>query len=194
MTTYYKTFRAGRIGPHSGVKWPKRIGAWVAVEGPLALCENGIHVARGEAELVDWLSDEVYEVEVRGERIDSDSKACVRECRLVRRVETLNDRTLRLFAADCAERALSRVASPDPRSVEAVRVARLFAEGGATESELAAAGDAAWAAAWDAAGDAAWAAAGDAAWAAAWDAAGDAEREWQAQRLRYYINGEKEDA
>jgi hypothetical protein len=171
VTTLYKTFSEGRIGPHSRKEWPKRIGAWVEVEGPLVVCENGIHVARGEVELLEWLAPEVYEVEVRGERIDADEKACVRACRLVRRVDALNDRTLRLFAADCAERALAHVESPDSRSLAAVQAARGFAEGRISRVEL----DAAWAAAW----------------AATWAAARAAEREWQAERLRYYINGEE---
>lgn len=35
MTRYYKSFKPGRIGPYSNKKWPKRIGAWVRVEGEL---------------------------------------------------------------------------------------------------------------------------------------------------------------
>jgi hypothetical protein len=124
----------------------------------------------------------------------------------------LTDAELRLFACDCASRALKRTAKAtgkpsDPRSLEAVKVARRFARGRATIQELNAARDAAWAAraaAWDEAWDAAWAAAGAAAWAAraaAWDAAraaaGDAARDaawaardaaWDAERksqIRY---------
>lgn len=180
---YYKSFREGRIGPYSKQKWPKRIGAWVKVEGPLEVCKNGIHVARGEKELlVHWLSGpEVYEVEVRGDRIDAEDKACVRECRLVRRV--LDERSLRLFAADCAESALSVANVTDERSWDAVRVARLFAVGAASNADLAAAW-AAWAAG----------AAGAAAWAAAWDAAraaGAAVWDRQAALMRWYIDGEQ---
>ena len=90
-------------------------------------------------------------------------------------VRLMDARTQRIFACDCADRALARIASPDPRSIEAVRVARLYADGKATNAELAAAWDAAGAAA----GAAAWAAAWDAAWAAAWAA----ETEWQIARL-----------
>ena len=119
----------------------------------------------------------------------------------------MDDRQRRLFACDCAESVLPL--ANDPRSTDAVRVARLYAYGMATEAELAAAwaaaSDAAGAAAWDAAWDAAraaaraaawdaaraaaraaaWAAAWDAAaWAAAWDAASDAARDaaWDAAR------------
>jgi hypothetical protein len=99
----------------------------------------------------------------------------------------------RHYAVDCAERVAHLLT--DDRSREALRVARRYAMGQATEEELAAArkaADAAWEAAyaaWDAA-DAARAAArkaADAAWAAAGAAlaaAGAAEKAWQAARLR----------
>ena len=96
----------------------------------------------------------------------------------------------RHFAVDCAERVRHLIT--DPRSLNALVIARHHAMGEATDAELAAAWDAAWdaakAAAWDAAwyaaeaaaGNAAWyaaeAAAGNAAKAAAWDAAWDAAK------------------
>jgi hypothetical protein len=69
---------------------------------------------------------------------------------VVLRGECLDDRTLRLFAAWCAEQALELVGESerDPRSVAAVAAARAFAEGKITERELAAARDAAMSAAW----------------------------------------------
>jgi hypothetical protein len=93
------------------------------------------------------------------------------------------DRIARLYACDCAERALQRERErgrePAAASWAAVEVARRFAFGTASESERHAAGAAARDA-WAAASDAAWADASDAARAAAWAA----EREWQTQRLR----------
>jgi len=81
----------------------------------------------------------------------------------------LDEREQRLWGCDCAERALLRERDagrePDPRSWEAVRVSRLYADGEATLEELDAAWSA-WHAAWDA--DAAARAAAD---AAAWVAA-----------------------
>ena len=82
----------------------------------------------------------------------------------------MTDRDLRLFAVWCVREALKLV-DPDPRSVEACNVAERFANGNATDEELAAA----WAAAWDATRAAARAAARDAARAAAWAAAWDAQ-------------------
>ena len=94
----------------------------------------------------------------------------------------LDPTKLRLFACDCAEQALpiyEKDYPDDKRPRKAVETARLFAEGKATQKELAAA----WAAAVAAAVAAAWAAAV----AAAWAAAGAAAWAYQAARLRMYF-------
>ena len=105
-----------------------------------------------------------------------------------------HDREIRLFSIACARRVQHLMA--DKRSLGALDVAERFADGLATQSELAAAKAAAkvasraatrtasraaaWAAAWAASRAAAWAAsraaARDAAWAAARDASWDAAR------------------
>ncbi|HET8694997.1 MAG TPA: hypothetical protein VFM33_10055 [Aquabacterium sp.] len=84
----------------------------------------------------------------------------------------------RHFAVDCAESV--RHLMKDQRSLDALDVARLHANGQATDEELVAAWAATWdvtkaeatrGAAWNAAWDAAWDAARGAAWGAAWGAA-----------------------
>ena len=90
---------------------------------------------------------------------------------VVLRNDWIDDRTMRLFAVWCARQALALVVNPDPRSVAACDVAERYANGQATDKELAAARDAAWDAARDAARDAAMAAAWDASRAAVWAAA-----------------------
>ena len=80
----------------------------------------------------------------------------------------LDDKTLRLFACFCARQIWPLLG--DERSRNAVLVAEKFADGDATEDDLAAA----LSAAWDAARAAAW----DAARAAAWDAARNAQAKW----------------
>ncbi len=88
------------------------------------------------------------------------------------------DRDSRLFAVWCARQVQHLMI--DERSINALDVAERFANGNATQEELAAARDAAWAAArasaWAAARGAAWDAARDAAWASARDAARHAAR------------------
>ena len=98
----------------------------------------------------------------------------------------LPDRELRLFAVRCA-RSVQHLMK-DARSGAAIDGAERYANGMATDAELAAASAAesaaASAAAWAAAWSAASAAASAAAWAAAWSAARDAARDaaWAAAR------------
>ena len=161
-------------------------GEWVKVEGELIPCQRGIHLCR-EQDLVEWLGPEIWAADYRGnDFIVHENKVVVREARIVRRYENWNDCTARLIACDFAEKVV-HLCGDDPRPAEAIRVARLFAYGQATQEELAAARDAAWdaarVAARDAAWDAAWVAARDAARAAARDAARDEMRQWQTEQL-----------
>ena len=103
------------------------------------------------------------------------------------RAVTGHDKEIRLFAVWCARQVQYMMA--DQRSVNALDVAERFANGDATEEELAAARAAAWDAAWDAARDAARYAARDAASAAAWVVARDAARDaaWAAARAAAWV-------
>ena len=159
-------------------------GEWMPeVQGDLTLCANGYHVTDID-HLLDWLNATIYEAEPSKEMLKGDDKVVCRSVRLLRKLHW-DDRIARLFACDCAEHVLSiyeKNYPDDKRPRHAIEVARLFADGKANDSELAAA--------WDAAR----AAASDAAWAAAWDAARDAaraaEHKWQAKRLMQYLEGE----
>ncbi len=141
-------------------------GKWFKVKGELEPCDNGLHLCRSQ-DLVQWCGPELYVAEYKGRLVECDDKVVVRQARLLERVASWNERITRLFACDCAERALGLVECPDERSIAAVGVTRRFADGLATHEEL----NAARAAASDAASDAARAAARDAASDAAWNAA-----------------------
>ncbi len=105
------------------------------------------------------------------------------------------DNEIRLFAVWCARQVQHLMT--DSRSIAAIAVAERFANGEASQEDLAAARDAARAAARAAARDAARAAARAAArdaaraaaWAAAWAAARDAAWDAQEQRLRKMLAG-----
>jgi hypothetical protein len=179
-------------------RWPEP-GEWLEVEGDLIPCEHGIHLCRRPSDLLGWLGPEIWEAEHSGDVIECDNKIVVRRARLVRRFDTWNDRTARLFAVDCAYRVAHVM--EDQRSLNALHIASEFAEGRATTKDLAAARDAARdaarAAAWDAARDAARAAA----WSAAWDdaaraAARDAARAaaWDAARAAAWDDAARADA
>jgi hypothetical protein len=117
---------------------------------------------------------------------------------------------LRAWLADCAAHVLhifEKERPTDFRVRDCIITAQRFARGECSEADRAAARAAAWdaagTAAWAAARAAAWAAAWDAAWAAAWDAAGaaardaagaaarDAERQWQLDRLVYWLSEDR---
>lgn len=199
--TFYKVTGPKGESVHGGTgSWPlprgARPGKFLTVEGEIRACHRGLHFCR-EDQLLDWLGPAVWEFEPRGEIIDAGGKLVCAKGRLVRRCDGWNERTARLFAIDCAARALNHEKragrTPDRRSYEALKVARRFADGNATSVELAAARDAVWAVS-AAARDAAWAAASAAAWAAqaaAQAAASAAERKWQAKRLFEYLEGRR---
>jgi hypothetical protein len=183
------------------------VGQTLTVTGTPILCEHGLHASVRVLDALRYAPTHtrLCRVRVGGEVvIGSDKIAGTRRTVVWALTERQTDRVLRRFACDVAEGALRSARSagrePDPRSWAAIEVARRNAVGRATDEELAAARDAAWAAwaardaawaaAWaasgDAARDAAWAArdaawaARDAAWAAAWAASGDAA--WAAAR------------
>ncbi len=154
------------------------VGKTYTVKGPLVMCKHGLHWSR---RIIDALwyahGSTICLVEAWGSVQEQEDKGVSTHRKVLAKVD--GDKLLRLFAADCAEEALTLCKITDKRSWQAVEVARKYANGKTTKEELAAAWDAAWAAAWAAAWDAAWAAAWDAAWAAAGSAAGSAA--WEKQ-------------
>ena len=184
------------------------------VMGELEPCVNGYHICRPQ-DLVSWLNEAIFEVEYKGKMVEDDDKCVVREARLLRRIETWDEKSARLFAADCAERVLPIYEKEYPNEDaprKAIQAARDYANGKINKKQLAAArvaaSAAASAAARDAASAAAWAAtsaaagatarvaawaatrvaARDAAWAAAWAAAWDAARDAVRDAARADIN------
>ena len=174
---YYKTMD-GTTGAYGHGEWDlprgKRPGKWMPKVMPV-LCESGYHVCRDLNEVITHAGPELYEVEVRGACDAGDDKACYEQARLVRRIPEWDQRTMRLWAIDCARRVV--YLSPDHELLDAVLdVCVAYVEFGEE-----------WAAAWDAAWDAAWAAARD----AARDAAGVAETKEQVKLLQRYLDGEQ---
>ena len=185
--TYYKILKNDGTCANGGLgKWylPKKLadgtwkpGRWMPkIDDRLIPCEHGYHLCRPD-DLIYWLDEAIFVAEFEGEMVLDDNKIVVRRARLLRKVETWNERTARLFACKCAEHVLpifEKKYPDDTQPRKAVEIARKYANGKATKTELAAARDAArdaaWDAAWDAAARAAAAAAADAAWDAAWAA------------------------
>jgi hypothetical protein len=130
------------------------------------LCVRGYHASQDILDALRYAPGPVAcLVEPLGEIVHGGDKLVSQGRRLIAGRDC--SRELRLFACDCAERALIRERDagrePDPRSWAAIEVSRRYADGQATDDELAAARDAAWA------------------------AARDAERAWQRERLTWYL-------
>jgi hypothetical protein len=163
-TQLYKMLGPGRKSCHGGSHtWEP--GVWYSVEGDLIACEHGFHLCRAR-DLLEWLHVEIWHAEARGKRLDGGNKSVVRSARITTPT-AWDDTTARLFAADCADRALAVAKVTDARCHAAVNAARLFAAGCID----------------DAAEAAAEATAGDA------RAARAAEKTWQTKRLVAYIEG-----
>lgn len=198
MIRVFKVLHEDGRAFHGGSgSWPlprgDKPGAWMSVDGPLDPCHNGLHLCR-TADLPRWLGPAIYEAEYEGEVVDAGDKLVVRKARLLRRLPW-DEKSQRLFAADCAARALRLQNAPDPRSLNAVKVARLFARGKATQGELEAAGSAAERAAWTARGTKAWTAAESSTWVtmrpvAMWAAMGATmiNPTWTGKRLLHYLD------
>ncbi len=167
-----------------GTKEVVKVGKTYTAEGPLVMCENGMHGSRRLIDALQYVPGAVLcKVAIWGEVQETNDKLVGRH----RKVLAMVDATKVLHEAAChfAEEALTLVKCTDERSWNAIKVKRAWLKGEAADKELDAAWDAArdaaraaaWAAAaWDAARAAAWAAARDAARAAAWDAAWAAAR------------------
>jgi hypothetical protein len=221
MPIGFKVLAEDGAAHHGGKgKWFLPTGSkpakWMPVIKDIKLCKRGYHICRHETDLLAWLGPTIWCVEYRGDVKIGDDKLVAEQARLISRFDTWNDRTARLFAADCAERVLKHIPeSHRAPFVNSIKVARDFANGKATVGELESAARAAWAAstAWAAsaasaaraasaasaaraasAASTAWAVrAASAAWAASAARAASAastERKWQAARLKKYLSGE----
>ena len=179
---------------------PSAPGKWMPKIENVVPCARGYHLVKGE-QVIPWLRGGLWIAEWKGEYVDHKDKFVVGQARLVRKVETWNMTTVRLWAADCAERVLDvfeKARPGDDRPRKAIEAARRL---DATKEELRAAYAAVNAAANAADADAVYAANAavnaanaDAAAIYAANAAVNAaaavnERSWQYARLTEYLNG-----
>jgi hypothetical protein len=96
---FFKFLGADSIGRFSDFAWPPS-GEWVRVDGPLDPCVSGIHVCR-TGDLPYWFDDELWEVDVAGERLEHLEQLVVERARLVSRVEAWPDPLASQLAAGC---------------------------------------------------------------------------------------------
>ena len=193
--TLYKWIHDDNTTGYQRKPWPVDSAQWTPTEVPV-ICRSGWHACYEKDVLNHCPSPgaSLYEVEVRGKVVEGDDKISAESMRIKWYIGTATEQNLRLFAADCAEDVLPifyKVSPNDNRPAEAIRVARLYANGEASDEQRRTARDAAGDAAGAAARDAARAAARDAAWdaarAAAWAKLAPTRRELQQSALALVI-------
>ena len=172
---------------------PWKVGKRREVKGELSLCRWGYHYGFTPANALDYAFGPILcLVEVQRKGPKDGTKGCSRSRKLLKAVNV--ERILHEAACDIAEDVLpifEKEFPGDKRPRLAIEAKRKWLKGEITDTELAAARDAAWdaaraaarAAARDAAWDAAWAAAKAAAKAAARDAAWAKYQGWINERL-----------
>lgn len=105
----HKFCRRGALGPLTQRAWPRPLpaadGDWLQVEdGPLVPCRNGLHACRIE-QLSYWIADELWEVELGDEWIETRHSIVARRARLVRRIEAWEGAAAGAFTRACLARA-----------------------------------------------------------------------------------------
>jgi hypothetical protein len=107
----YKFLLPDRRGPFTGREW--REDEWLEAEGALVPCRNGVHAFR-TSDLAYWLTDDLWEVALDGEIVESDLKLLARRGRLVRRIDAWDPEARRAFAYECLRR-VARCAADELR-------------------------------------------------------------------------------
>jgi len=175
----------GKMASYNGSRRTTvKVGGVYAVKGEIFVCRNGLHGSTDPLVSLDYAPGAVVTwCKFTGPfSDDTDGKFAARSREVIAMADVT--RELHEFGLWAARRAMLRERKagrePDKRSWDALAIKRRWLDGKTTDSELAAAKDAASAAAWDASRapsrDAACAAASDAAFAAASDAASTAAR------------------
>jgi hypothetical protein len=103
----YKVLKDGR-SEFTGWAWPLPAGArpgdWVHADGPIGLCQNGVHAASTD-QLPQWLGAEIWEIELDGEIIREEAALVASRARLIRRIDAWDEPARRRFAEACLGRA-----------------------------------------------------------------------------------------
>jgi hypothetical protein len=107
--TAYKFLGPDRTGRFSDLRWPAP-GEWVEVAEPIADCEAGVHALRYE-QLLDWIDDELWEIELDGALLSRDAMLIAERGRLTRRIDAWDAEAARAFALGCARRSAAHGAA-----------------------------------------------------------------------------------
>src|ERR1019366_8525903 len=137
----YKWFLPNRITPVQKKKWPVRVGVWTKEE-QTKICESGWHGVQHKDILkhlpgVDGA--ELWQVEIKGKRLDGDDKFSAPQMKLVKKLVTPTREQYINFALDVAESVLHIYEDryPDDNRVRnCIETTRRFVAGKATLEEV----------------------------------------------------------
>lgn len=120
----YKFLSASGHGRFSELYWPvpegDEPGAWLSAGAPLRPCVRGIHAARVE-KLPYWLDLQLWEIELAGALVETESALVAERGRLLRRIEGWNEAARAALCSFCKERTdamLARVSREVPSERE----------------------------------------------------------------------------
>lgn len=123
----YKFLSETGVGRFSEAKWPLpeagKPGAWLSAAGPISPCVCGIHAARVE-KLPYWLDRQLFQIELEGALVETESALVAERGRLVKRVEAWNDAAwvaLSTFCKESTDKTFARVAEEAPAELERAR-------------------------------------------------------------------------
>ena len=143
----YKFLALGAVGRFSEFSWPQpsgsEPGAWVAATAQLADCRHGVH-ACSPGQLLDWIDDELWEIELEGQIVASEAMLVAERGRLLKRIAEWDGATAQEFADACTWRSrdyalssLRRVGltAEAERLLAAVELVTEYLDGGLDPSE-----------------------------------------------------------
>jgi hypothetical protein len=115
----FKFLARGARSPVTGFAWTP--GVWVEAEGPLVLCERGIHVLR-PSDVAHWIHEELWRVEHEGDAIEGMDCVVAQRARLVEPVRAWSEGGAIRFAQACHDRLremLARIGDdPEASAIE----------------------------------------------------------------------------
>ena len=114
-------------GMITGFAWPAP-GEWVTVDGPLEDCVRGVHACRAD-DLGWWLSAQLWEIELAGDRLEGRHAVVASRGRLLRQIEGWPAAGGELAAWAtwrCRDRTAELWAAVDPQVSAALRSAATF--------------------------------------------------------------------
>jgi hypothetical protein len=127
----YKFLAETGLGRFSEARWPLpeggAPGAWLSAAGPVRPCQQGIHATRVE-NLPYWLDHQLFQIELEGTLLETESALVAERGRLIRRVDAWNDSAFAALCSFCLQRTAEMFARVTERAPAELARARFFVD------------------------------------------------------------------